>query len=406
MKTMRTPGTIVVLCVCLLAAAGTGARAQSFDGITIIELVDEAGENAILGRGLGPTEFGNNLIVTFVTQQGSYATLTGGNRQCVAWSVEGSYTGKSITFGVPPTKATTGHPKICQPFTLTYQADGTVQVDAHNKFHKSQGPLSEAAEIVSYSRQRKVVARIPLVPLDWGLPIFDRHAIKGVRLGPVPVVQAALGGARTKVGKLRRQTDFQKDFEAILEGQPTKSGQIVIRGRIAAAEIMGWPWDVLYGAWLQERATPTATETFEQAAFDRQGKESLRRNEGKFLSTRETQLLWLYDLAGQQIMVERNEAEEPIANAIARAARPDNCLATADLWLDNAAPTGINQDIGPWGCILIMILTHNGQRGEVGEYRIESVSGYTLALNHFFTRLEELRETRQKIGMQDPQSTP
>jgi hypothetical protein len=61
-------------------------------------------------------------------------------------------------------------------------------------------------------------------------------------------------------------------------------------------------------------------------------------------------------------------------------------------------------DIGAWGCALILRLVDDGSRGMVGEYRIESVSGYAAALNHFLRRLDELRNMRDKI--QSVQSNP
>jgi hypothetical protein len=361
------------------------ARSQTFDGITIIELADKAGWEAITGYRLKPTDkmAGAQYIVTFVSTRGSYTALLSGRRACVAWAVPGSYTGTSITFGLSASIASMQvvYTKICQPFTLTYESSGTVRIDVRgNKFH-NQGPLNKDAKIVNYSRQQKVVADIPLVALNWGLQAFDRHSVKGVRLGPLPTVTASLKDqAKIKIGKVKKVREspvgIHRDFEAIFSKQSSQTGLIRVLGHIATKEILGWPWDALYVARFFETLPQNSMiEAFKQAVVERYGEPSLEASSQVFL--------WVYDLKGQKLT-------EPLA-------APDNCLGTFEHWQDNSSLTGFNRDIGPWGCALVMRLTHYGGHGMVGRYTVEAVSGYTLALKHFFTRLEEMREAQQMV---------
>lgn len=376
------------------------AGASGFDGITVIEFADEAGRNAIIGRrAMGPASVAAHLV-SFVSAKGSYAALLSrwGERLCIAWAPENNYIGQSITFGIPASVAgMKASPDICQPFTLTYESGGSVRVEARNKFHKDEGPLGEAASVVSYGGSHRVLARVPLMPLDWGQRVFEAHAVKGVRLGPLPAVGAALAGqpVEISVGKLEREMIFRKDFEAVVEGPLAGSGKVRVGGYVAAREILGWPWDTLYAVWLQEGIPPVSPDTFEEAAAQRYGNASTRylTDAGQF------QLVWAYDLAGRKLTASGAEPDPKGERFLTEAAKPDNCLALgADRWLGRAGlPSIVNQDIGPWGCALIMTLTYRGGGQAVDGYRIEMVSGYTLALDHFFTRLEELREVRETI---------
>ncbi|WP_192355770.1 hypothetical protein [Mesorhizobium mediterraneum] len=366
-------------------------------------MANEAGDDAIRGRRrMGPADAPGSIL-TFISAQGSYATLMGamGGRLCVAWAIENSYTGSSVAFGLLPSIASTKTvtPKICQPFTLTFEDTETVRIEARNKFHEDEGPLSDAADIVSYSGSHKVVARVPLVSLDWGQAIFDTHKIKGVRLGPVPAVETALAGqpATITIGQLKRQLDFKKNFEAALEAQPGESSPTSVLGYVAGMEILGWPWDALYGAWLQERIPETPTRAFEDAISERYGKESLRYSDGNLRTAGRIKFFWIYDLAGRQLTSNTDGPDLTGRRFFEMAAKRDNCLAPGTTaWIDQGL-VSLSEDVGPWGCSLIMTLAYNGRDGVVSEYRMETLSGYTLALNHFLTRLEELRETREKI---------
>lgn len=375
------------------------ADAQTFDGITIIELADKAGWEAITGYnrsrgGIGDAQY----LLTFVSARGTYATLTSfrGGSGCVAWAKPGSYTGSSVTFGIPADSyAREDFHGLCQPFTLRFESPGEVRVEANNKVGGYSGPQSADARPVRYSRRRSVVTQIPLVALDWGLAPFARHDIKGVRLGPVPaLMEAGSIAAKMEISRLRNMPgNPYKQLTVRLGKQPGSSLSATVNGSIAVAEVTGWPWDVLYGAMYSERLPQQSSrEEFEQAVIDRYGQPSLR-----FTQKRRSKeiLLWLYDLNGKQLGPDD--------------AAPGNCLVTWNLKLWGT--TGMaqnNRDIGPWGCALVMVLTHDGMKslmsdGElmdrnVSEYRIEAISGYALALNHFLTRIESMRQIQEKIG--------
>ena len=54
--------------------------------------------------------------------------------------------------------------------------------------------------------------------------------------------------------------------------------------------------------------------------------------------------------------------------------------------------------LGPWGCSLVMILSHNGgDNSPVSSYRIEAVSGYAKGLNHFLTKLQEVEKIKAEL---------
>ena len=369
------------------------AQTSRFDGITVIELADEIGENAIRGKEDPPSADSGQYIVTFISKRGSYAALVGRQRGCVAWAAEGSNSGKSISFGLPASAATMRmNPRVCQPFTLSYGDSGSVRVEANNRFDRLEGPLGKNATTLNYKGERKVIAHIPLVAIDWSWPVFSRHTIKNVRLGPLPSVQSAMGeGANVRIAKLGHSGVFQyrKRFEATFadsSGSPGKQlnprrSQVV--GNIVAPEMTGWPWDVLYSAWTKRESLepPSTANGFQKAAHDRYGKESLKAGR----STRwPGTSFWLFDLSG-------NRLDE-------RDATPANCLATMDTWLNSQ--TGLidfKDDVGPWGCALIMTMESDAASGIANWYRIETVSGYAMALTHFYSRLEELKELQQKL---------
>ena len=60
----------------------------------------------------------------------------------------------------------------------------------------------------------------------------------------------------------------------------------------------------------------------------------------------------------------------------------------------------IDTDFGPWECALIMKLHFNSSRSAdpVDGYKIEVVSGYAYAINHFLNRVAEMRQIQEKIG--------
>src|SRR5262245_57148343 len=129
MDLARAGRCVLLSAVLTTTAAGTVRSEETFDGITIIDLSDQDAENVIRGRGEQSTIDTGKYLVTYVAAAGSYAALLGPNSgaaSCVAWAVEGSYTGDEISFGSPPSVATinTAVPKVCQPFTLKHDGEG------------------------------------------------------------------------------------------------------------------------------------------------------------------------------------------------------------------------------------------------------------------------------------------
>lgn len=173
-------------------ATASAAPAQDFDGITVLDITEDAA-NALRGKG-GIPGMSAGQLVTFVAAAGTYASVVS-SRGCVAWAVDGSYTGQSITFGLPASTATqqSGGPPVCQPFTLTVVDEGTVRIEATGSLFDWTGrPLSSGAAPVSYNDAAKIVARVPLVRFDWGLPVFERHEVDGVILKPIERTNQAL----------------------------------------------------------------------------------------------------------------------------------------------------------------------------------------------------------------------
>ena len=346
------------LVAALLLAAAPIAGAQTFDGITIITFDGN--------RGPGREAIANgDHIVTFVSARGAYAAVAtnfrGIRRGCIAEAVPGSYTGWSITFGIdaPIERRKFKLDTLCPSFTLTFEDRDSVRVAAAN----------------GYSRRQQVVARIPLVAVDFSAPHFARHEIRGVRLGPV--LEPA------DVGPLRQSG--ASDHHKLFRRQVGEAGsyRTLVQGNAVAAEITGWPWDVaseLRFSWeYEQKAT---SEAFRDAALQRYGPPSAERP---------GYLVWLYDLAGNLVRL-----SDPMTNG---------CRATAEYWLKhdgtNIGHVDANansSDFGPWGCSVIMELGARRSDQGVDGFSIRLWSGYALALNHFFQRLEEPREVAGALG--------
>lgn len=342
------------------------AESQDFDGITIIEIADQDGPRLIAGTpgAAGP------YIVTYVAQAGTYASLGDGRqRACVAWARDGSYSGSSITFGASPTEQTSRliTPHICRPFKLDMSTPGTVRVQVGN----------------AYRQRHRVLARIPLVAMDWGRALYARYAVRGVRLGPLPAVQAALPEeAVARLSPLERSyRGIRKPFSvSISPGDPQDSRTVT--GLAAAAEVTGWPWDVLIAA-RSVRLLPQRSSVADlEAAFaDRYGTASLS---DAAPPTSHRLHYWLVDLSGRKL-------DGPVRGA-------GDCLATKPLWEREASLVNLNGDIGPWNCALVLRLRdHRDSRGWVRKYELEAISGYAAGLNHFFRRLEEIGTAREKL---------
>jgi len=229
-------GAILVFAV---AAVGPAAdQVPSFDGITIIELGDPAAAVAIAGE----HSDSNKYIVTFVSAQGTYAAVTGSQskRHCVSWAVPGSYTGNSISFGLPASTNTIRNvqPRVCEPFTLSYINAQTIRVSTQGT------PV--------FSRERRVVSHIPLVGIDWGQTVFGRYTVLDARLGPVSNATAGVnnaaeiyrvGGDKLKVSSI----GVNKSIEWRVSSHPERANH-TIYATIADKSVTGWPWDAVYAA--------------------------------------------------------------------------------------------------------------------------------------------------------------
>lgn len=354
------------------------AHAETLDGITIIELEDNTASKIIGGSG-------GKHIVTFVSGLGTYAAVGAGQSRCVAWAAPGSYTGTSITFGLSPESYSVKlQPRLCQPFSLRLEGGNTVRVEANNKpFSYVPDPN---AKPIQYSRRRTVLLRVPLQALDWGLPPFARHDVKGVRLGPVPFVTGQAGDhTQITVNDLVHSATSGsfKSFKAIIKPGSGQSMPGYVLGWVAAAEVTGWPWDALIGLRYNEKLPQLSTSAaFENAVQDRYGPPS--PGDG---SLSDTAFYWLYDMQGKQ----------------RAASDPSDCARSLKLWQNQPHSGGalnvFNSDIGPWACALIMKLqTNPGTAGTVSSYISEVTSGYAFAINHFLRRLREMDQMRAKVG--------
>jgi hypothetical protein len=390
---------------------GATASAATLDGITVVDLGpdDDGAAAAIRGwRRSGVIEY--RFLVTYIAANGTYAALVnhqGNDPVCAAWAVEGSYSGDAITFGLPasaPTQNT--QPKICQPFTLKAE-NGRIRASASNPVaRRGRSPLASDAPVTRYDAVHDVVARVPLVALDWGAESFRRHNVLGVSLGPLPAVEAALSGRATFTLRESGAPIPDKAFEAPFAangGQPATR----LYGKAIIAETLGWPWDALYLMWHTETfAQPATGEAYEQGALARHGRPS-----GMQLGLPATQppllrygpdrspaqggavptipaivptLYWFYDLSGQPLQVGAD-------------GDPSNCLATADVWKRASGAGYAGYEVGPWGCSLIVVLAPSTSLGAVRGYRVEVSSPYAIALNHFATRVREMAELRDEI---------
>ena len=306
--------------------------------------------------------------MTFVSARGSYASVVtnfrGTRAGCIATAVPGSYTGASIAFGVAEDAKLRrqGLETLCPVFTLRFEGPTTVRVTAG----------------AHYSRQHAVAAHIPLRAMDFGAAQFRRSDIKGVRLGPV-LNKAELG----PLPSVSSGQDASKYFRRKME----KRGYYFtnVQGNAAAAQVTGWPWDVLYDAhYLREFKAMVTSAGFREAVLRQYGTPSSERPQNGYM-------IWLYDLDGRQVT-----KDTP----------PDNsCRRTADFWLKYDADNviaGINwnsnsDDFGPWGCSVLMEINPNHGDGGVTGYYIRIASGYAMALNHFFQRLAQPVAVMKKI---------
>lgn len=350
--------SLLMFATVMISAAD--ADAESFDGITIIDFADGAGQEAIAS---------GNYIVTFVSALGSYGAIVsdrkGGHGGCQSLAVPGSYTGSSIAFGeAADERARKQRLKtFCPLFTLHFEDAATVRVKAGD----------------NYSRRRRVIAHIPLHAIDFGSAHFMRHDLKGVRLGPVlnsmELNPLTGGGSSDKYKGFHRTVGTRGKYPD------------AVSGRAAAAEVTGWPWDVLFNARLTRHFEQASTfESVKKVVLKRYGKPSSWYEDSGYVFA-----LWMYDLDGRRITL-----DEPASNG---------CRATAEFSLKydsrkRAVEFGwdpSSNDLGPWGCSLVMELRFRSSDGGVGGYSAMAQSGYVKAMNHFNQRIEEVLQMREKM---------
>ncbi|WP_445399358.1 hypothetical protein [Zobellella sp. An-6] len=367
---------VVVLVMYSQLPAAAAFSAENLDGITVIALADKDAAHVIHGTRKGSDPY----LVVYVSAQGNYASV--GNRDkrhCVAWAVDGSYTGTSITFGSPATAASINRfPYVCQPFQLSLEANGEVRIQAENPVGRSS-PLAADAQVMRYSRRHPVLIRVPLIAIDWGLPLFNTYSLHKVSLGPWPAVTAALA-PDSKMSLSALKVNSKRFIVDQTPSDKWSSRRVV--GEVMSGERLGWPWDVLFGARLvnnfQKRST---VATFDEAILNRWGTPT---QVNQLFGSRRRDHYWLFDLNGQQVYAE---------------ARPSqSCLDTKGLWEHQDWLSRIKVDVGPWNCLLIVRLRDdaNGQ-GKVSKYEFEVMNGYAAALNHFSWRLEQVRALREKV---------
>ena len=340
--------------LCGLAWTTPAAAAESLDGITIIEFA--GGQDALPG---------GDHIVTFVSSRGSYAAVARppAGRGCLAAAVPGSYTGRSISFGVDaPLEARRFRlDTLCPRFSLTVDGDG-VRVQVGER----------------YSRRHAVVAHVPFAALDFGAPHFVRHEIRGVRLGPV-LASEDLGPLRP--ARYPNQYAYRSFRRAVgMEaGKPR-----AVDGYAAAAEITGWPWDVLYLArYRREYEEPVSLPGLQQALFDQLGTPSSESADGM-------QWFWIYDLEGNLV--------QPGSSSSA-------CGGTERYWVSQDAERRVTslaaqankQDFGAWGCSLMVDINARSSSGGATHYSVYMVSGYAMAMNHFFQRITEPVTVKEQL---------
>jgi hypothetical protein len=346
-------------CLAIAAAIALGlheAKAAALDGITVIKFSDEPVTLAIAQ---------GSHLVTFISARGSYAAVVSDwgaqYSGCTSLAVPGSYTGTSIMFGMDADVVVRKQrlETYCPTFTLRLEDAARVRVTAGNQL----------------SSQMRIVARIPLRAVDFESAHFVKHDLKGVRLGPVKN-RGELGPLRAP-GYGLRYKGFRR--QVAMAGPHANN----VLGHAAAAEMTGWPWDVLYYAQFVEKFPTYSTfAAFNDAVVEKYGEPSSRHG---------AYVLWIYDLEGQKISLSQ------ASNA---------CQATLEFWvkydqlrraqgMDWRIDKG--HDLSPWGCSLIMEINGNQESGGVSGYRVQALSGYAMALNHFSQQIEKTEELKKKI---------
>lgn len=343
-----------------------------FGGITILELREDPA-----------WEPGVRYLVIFVSSEGNYAALARPSRidpGCIAWVIDHTPDASSLTFGGSDASFKSRNPglmgrPICPQFTVRAEEDGAVRV-----LRGQSG------------RKATIVARVPLQIPDWSMPIFDRHAINGIRLGPVDysAKNTVLAGIREphELAALQDRT-----LISFLENAPADPGdrKMVppkpIHGFYATRNMTGWPIDLRVITWYMG----TLAQVMPRSAFN----DLLQEKYGLPSFTRGSVSFWVYDLRGNKISE--------------RDASPENCLGSMELSLKfQGLPndTGIpfrsvlgRDDLGPWGCSLVIRhVSSDKADNTVTGYMIDTVSGFGLGQSIFKARLAEVRRYKDPVS--------
>ncbi len=324
-----------------------------FSGITIIEQDPGVGGDAVASS-----------IVIFVSPEGHFASSSGAynGAGCIGWVTDQKTNSAVLTFGFQDPSATETYRNagayVCPSFTVQFESQTVVRVISGQ-----------------YNRQRNVIARVPLKMPDWSADIFEKHSIKGARLGPVTT------GVKRPVPfdpAVMKGRPFLH-FEMPVSSKSSRSGyERPIFGQVVYGEGMGWQSDILTLAWYDgtlDQSGPGAV--FNKAIHDKYGSPSFIS--GGFA-------YWFYDLEGEKLQD--------------KAANPFNCLGSYKTWERQLQFRTLIQvgDVGPWGCSLMMRHTYADDNAVIGSYGVDIASGVTIAMAHFRTRLGEVAMAKEKIA--------
>ncbi len=330
-----------------------------FAGITIIDASPL----------IGAPPHGGGYIVVYLSPEGSYVSgprvlfegLPESHGGCIAWLTEGQQDGATLTFGMADSLQKRQHAlprQICNLFTIQYEDSETVRF--------LQGKLN---------RKLKIAARVPLAIPNWSLEPFDRHAVKGVRLGPVELGTATGQSSSSSFNANSLEGGYLKQFRKPVDSLNT------VGGFAAAREVTGWPSDVLVlmGAGMR-LSQASSGEAFAQAVREKHGPPSFVINGLGY---------WIYDLQGRLL----HEQD----------ASPANCLETFDVWKDKLIG-GFTTDleVGPWGCSLVMKQPTGAGQAVVSNYLVEAAAGFAWSHGYFKTRLIEAKRYQEVIAANQP----
>jgi len=306
---------------------------------------------------------GVSYLVIFISPEGNYASLAplGFKTGCISWVIDHSSDLSSLTFG--GSKASNSNPNIfnrsiCPQFTVKSQGNETVKL------------VRGASEIPA-----NIIARVPLQTPDWSMQVFDRYAVRGVRLGPADIANPNPSRNVFELSSLMNRVLFQFAAAAPPDPLDRKSGHAKpVYGFYAARDVTGWPSDVRVLTW--HTGTPAESKNqsqWDQLILERYGTPSLKVGPISY---------WAYDLRGNKLSEKHTG--------------PENCLGSTDLSLrlETVDPKPFRDilgrdDLGPWGCSLLV------RMAGVNNNQIDTVAGFALGQSVFKGRLAEVRRYKE-----------